>query len=125
ALRQARGTQQQLDEWRSLARDALASTAFTPSILRHEGELVRSERNAVLADQAMRNARVLARRAVFVADQPGGAVHVGDLLQKVSEAVMLLIGEWRSGRDGAAVRPALIQVAKALDPHEYAGWQGQ
>src|SRR5699024_5248251 len=62
ALTRARGSQAVIDEWSSLLQAALQATRFTPSRLRHDDYLMRLQRAATLADRAMRNTRVIARR---------------------------------------------------------------
>ena len=73
-----------IDGWRQVVHDALAATRFTPSRLRHDDELTRLDRACTLCDRAMRNRRVLVRRAWSAAQDLEDAEVLADLIDAVS-----------------------------------------
>lgn len=77
ALLRGRASQPVLDTWRSAAVSARQTARVSPAFRRHRDELAAQVAAATLADRAMRNARVLARRAESVVGRPSpGATDV-------------------------------------------------
>lgn len=125
ALVQARGSQAVIDEWQEVVRGSLAATRFTPPWLRHDAEMTRLDRAGLLSDRAMRNTRVLTRRAAVVLSVPVEGRPLADLLDRVSLACTDLAGAYASNTDPVIVRASLVAVAAELDPRRFAGWQAQ
>ena len=125
ALVQARGSQAVLDEWHEVVRGSLAATRFTPPWLRHDDEMTRLDRAAMLCDRAMRNTRVLTRRASAVAMNPDDGALLADLLEQTAAAAEALGTELGNNDDPAKVRPQLVRIAGQLDPQAFSGWRAQ
>ncbi|HLS15784.1 MAG TPA: FUSC family protein [Beutenbergiaceae bacterium] len=125
ALVQARGSQAVIDEWQELVRGSLAATRFSPPWLRHDAEMTRLDRAGMLSDRAMRNTRVLARRARPLVEDPAEGRHLAELLDRVALSCQDLAAAHASNTDPAIVRRALVSVAEELDPREFAGWRAQ
>ncbi|WP_147918728.1 FUSC family protein [Ruania zhangjianzhongii] len=125
ALTRARGSQGVIDEWADLADTALDATRLTPSRLRHEDFLRRMYRCATLADRAMRNARVIARRAGVVAQEVEQRRALADLLDRIAQSVRDLSGVLGSSAKLISRRPYLLDVAGQLDPRQFTGWPAQ
>src|SRR5699024_7343961 len=125
ALVQARGSQGVLDEWHEVVRGSLAATRFSPSWLRHDDEITRLDRAAMLCDRAMRNTRVLARRASAVAMAEADGETLADLLHQTSVAAARLGGMLGSNEDPVHARRELVGIAGQLDPPLFSGWRGQ
>lgn len=127
ALVAGRASQPTLDEWRESAAAAREVARLRPGRRHLAADLARLEGAAVLADRAMRNARVIARRSLMVAreGQPGGAA-VGDLLLRTAAATSSLAGDVARGTDEASVR-ALRELAAECDPRVLApdDWHAQ
>ena len=126
ALLRGRASQPVLDQWRAAALAARDAARVSPAFRRHLAELGELEGAAVLADRAMRNTRVLVRRARAVVDQtaPGEsavelmamAALVRDLGLGVDDLGAVLSG----GGSAVAVRGRLAAVAQAADPYAVA-----
>ncbi|UFU02593.1 FUSC family protein [Ruania suaedae] len=125
ALTRARGSQGVIDEWSALVRDSLAATRFTPSRLRHDADLLRLQRAATLCDRAMRNTRVIARRAWTTAQGMIEQERLVDLLSTLSRSAADLAFSLGSGSDPAGLRNRLLAVAAQLDPQTFTGWHAQ
>ncbi|KGM08356.1 hypothetical protein N869_12245, partial [Cellulomonas bogoriensis 69B4 = DSM 16987] len=86
ALTRGRASQPVLDQWREEAGAARYNARVSPAFRRHTGELEKLEASAVLADRAMRNARVLARRCVQVVSDGHDTAHLAGLVAAVAAA---------------------------------------
>ena len=82
---------------------------------------------AVLLDRAVRNARVLTRRAVTAVEDHQRTRLAGELLEAVAEGVDALAEAYGAGRAPARARAALLAVAERLDPYAMGSddWQAQ
>ncbi len=124
ALVRGRASQPVLDQWRSATLAARDAARVSPAFRRHLPELVELEGSAVLADRAMRNTRVLVRRARMVVDQGQGsetslralAALVHELRLAVDDLGIVLAG----GRSPDEVRRRLAGVAERVDPYRIA-----
>src|SRR5699024_2720273 len=125
ALTRARGSQGVIDEWADLVDTALAATRFTPARLRHDDHLLRMRRAGVLADRAMRNPRVIARRAWVGAQDLAHQEELADLLEAIGGSVREISEALGSSSALIEVRPALLEVAGRLDPQQFSGWPAQ
>lgn len=127
ALVRGRASQPALDEWRESAVAARDLARMSPATRRHREELAGSVGAAVLLDRAVRNTRVLTRRAVTVVEDGQRAEHIAELLDAAGFAVEALAEALGAGRDPARARAALLAVAAGLDPFRLASddWQAQ
>jgi len=125
ALTRARGSQGVIDEWADLVDTALAATRLTPARLRHDDHLLRMRRAGVLADRAMRNTRVIARRAWVVAQDVAHQDELADLLEAIGDSVREIATALGSSSALIEQRPALLEVAGRLDPQQFSGWPAQ
>lgn len=125
ALTRARGSQGVIDEWADLVDTALDATRLTPSRLRHEDFLRRMHRSSTLADRAMRNTRVITRRAGVVAHDVEQQQAVADLLDRIARSVRDISFALSSNSKLIGLRPYLLDVAGDLDPRQFSGWPAQ
>lgn len=127
ALVRGRASQPALDEWLDATRYAHDLARVSPAARRHRAELARLVDCAVLTDRAVRNSRVLARRAGPVVEDGTAAPTVARDTERVARAVDELADAFGSGRDPVRARADLLAVAHDLDPHAAAdeGWQAQ
>lgn len=127
ALIRGRASQPALDEWRLSARSARELARVSPAWRRHRAEMVVAGRTAVLVDQAMRNARVLARRSLSAVEGGHDVAAIAGLLGEVAEAVEDLAATVATGREPVRARGELLEIATRLDPWVLApeDWQAQ
>lgn len=115
ALRQARASQPLIDDVRAELRGGQEVTRMAPLHRRRRRVLGRYTELAERSDYAMRNARVLARRAfTALGDGEPPAPELADLIERLASAVDALTGEL--GRDGERARargPVLDVFAEA------------
>lgn len=103
ALERARHSQPSIDELRAALRAGQEVTAVAPLFRRRRRVLSRYTELAERADYAMRNARVLARRAyAALRDDEPAAPELADVLGELAAAVGVLTGQL--GRDGDRTR---------------------
>lgn len=129
ALIRGRASQPALDDWREGAANARSLARVSPAGRRHRHELGALGTSAVYVDRAMRNARVLARRALSVVEAEdvrdlGG---VGTTVDALAHAAESLAGTLATGGSATATRRELVAVAERLDPFRLApdDWQVQ
>lgn len=127
ALLMGRASQPALDQWRESARSAAELVRLAPAHRRHRGELDRLVGESVLLDRAMRNARVLARRAMAAVDDGHVAPGLADAVASAARAADDLALAVGSGQDARAARDRLLDLAGTLDPYALApdDWQAQ
>jgi uncharacterized membrane protein YgaE (UPF0421/DUF939 family) len=118
ALLRARASQPLIDEVRAALRGGQEVTRVAPLHRRRRRVLRRYQELAPRADYAMRNARVLARRAyTALSDDEPTAPELADLLSELSGAVRVLTDQLgREGRRELAREPVLdvVRHARAL-----------
>ncbi|AEE47489.1 FUSC family protein [Cellulomonas fimi] len=129
ALVRGRASQPALDEWSEQSASARDLARVSPAARRFADELAALVGSAVLADRAMRNARVLARRALAVvqADVLHDATGLGVQVEATAAAVDELAAAVGTGHDPERAREQLLAVAGSLDPFALAvdDWQVQ
>ena len=124
-----RASQARLDEWHETATNARELVRLSPAHRRHKGELSRLVAASVLVDRAMRNTRVMTRRALALLESP--TTHdlrsAAQRIEITASAAADLASALGSGRDPARARGALLVSAGALDPFAIApaDWQVQ
>ncbi|MDD9207214.1 FUSC family protein [Georgenia sp. 10Sc9-8] len=126
ALAQGRGSQPVLDEWESALRNARESVRLSPALRRESGSVAELARAWTLVDRAMRNARVIARRA-HAAAADGAEPEVADLVAQVAQALHDLGAAIGQEAPTDKARAELVAVAAELRPERFApqGWRAQ
>ncbi len=133
ALLRGRASQPVFDQWRSAALASRDAARVSPAFRRHLAELGELEAAAVLADRAMRNTRVLVRRARAVVARPGtpeldtALDALAGLIDELHADVVDLGLALAGGGSTDAVRRALADAARHTDPYALApnDWQVQ
>ncbi|WP_448058788.1 FUSC family protein [Cellulomonas hominis] len=129
ALLRGRASQPELDEWREGAKNARDLARVSPAGRRHRTELAWLGQSAVHADRAMRNARVLSRRALAVveSDQPHELAPLAGIVDEISLAADALASALGTGSEPLRARGELLVLAERLDPFTLApdDWQAQ
>lgn len=127
ALMEGRGTQGVLDEWSDVVRNARQSARISPASRRFLPELARLQRANLLADRAMRNARVITRRALIAVEQGERDAQIATWLREVADGAQRVGTALASGTGTEEARGQLAAVARLLAPQAYddAGWRLQ
>jgi len=127
ALVRGRASQPALDDWRATARNAGEIARVSPGRRRLSGELARLEEAAAKTDYAMRNSRVIARRAISLVESEHDLEDVGGVVERLSVLAARLGAALGSGTDVTGLRSDLVALAGEVDPvalaHE--DWQAQ
>lgn len=129
ALVRGRSSQPVLDEWRDSADAARDISRVSPGARKHRGEIAALGEAALKGDRAMRNARVLTRRALSVIDEeePGALAAIGSLVAEIGVATSDLGGALLAGVGPHRAKASLLSIARRLDPYELApqDWHAQ
>lgn len=127
ALVEGRGTQGVLDEWSEVVRNAQLSVRFSPAASHYLPELSILKHANLMVDRAIRNARVVTRRAVTAVEEGEHNVQIAAAIEDTARAVDLLGAALGTGSRTLGAREALARVASELDPSDYieAGWRTQ
>lgn len=119
ALIRGRASQPALDEWQDAASSARDLARVSPAARRHRTELAWVGQSAVRVDRAVRNSRVLARRALASVQAEGHAHDLGavaDAVDRVALAADALAGALGAGTEPLRAREDLLRLAAELDP---------
>lgn len=116
ALVRGRSSQPVLDQWLSVAGNARKGARMSPAFHRHVGELRDLELAAVHADRAMRNARVLVRRAQVAAHDRHDVAALAALITDIARGTDQLAAALAAGSSTASARTTLLAAAGATDP---------
>lgn len=115
-LDRARRLQRLVDAWAESLDSAIAIARISPFLGRQRSELARHERVRHAMDLAIRNLRVVARRAVYLCDDGAARPVAADVLADLARGMALVA----DSLDDIAVEPiareALRAVAARLDP---------
>lgn len=127
ALVEGRGTQGVLDEWSDVVRNAQLSVRISPASSRYLPELAELKHANLMVDRAMRNARVITRRAVTAVQEGEVDPKVVRSIRATAAGVEELGAALGAGESTLAARESLAQVAGQLSPVEFdeAGWRLQ
>lgn len=122
ALLTGRSSQSALDDWKSSATDARKNSRVTPLARRYRSDLEQLEHAAVMADRAMRNARVLARRALTAihTDDTATLVELAGAIDGVADGVDDLSTALSDGSSVERARTQLAAAGERLDPYRLA-----
>lgn len=124
ALVRGRSTQSIFDDGYAAVASARELVRVNPALRRYAGEVAELGRAAELADRAMRNARVVARRTRAAAEQ-GPVPELADTVGELARALHALAATFAQQRPPAEARAALLEAAERLNPRAFAeqGWQ--
>ncbi|NMR18719.1 aromatic acid exporter family protein [Cellulomonas fimi] len=127
ALLQGRAAEPEFAEWRSSAQGAREAARVSPGWMRHVDELTALQGAAAQADHAMRNARVLARRAASVLGEGRDLVMLADVVRELADATQELAVALGTGSSMQRARTDLNGIAARMDPFRLApgDWQAQ
>jgi uncharacterized membrane protein YgaE (UPF0421/DUF939 family) len=115
-LEKARALQARTDAWRSSLESGLAVARISPFLRRQRFELERHERVRQSLDFAVRNLRVVARRAVYLCDDGSARPVPAALLGDVARAAMLVADALEDVSLEPVARAGVAAVAARLDP---------
>lgn len=115
-LDKARGLQGLVDHWRTSVESGLAIARISPFTRRQRQELERHERVRASMDLAVRNLRVVARRAVYLSDDGRERDLAADLLADLARGADLLGASLRDISYEPIARETISAVAGRLDP---------
>src|SRR5699024_7874754 len=113
ALMEGRGTQGVLDEWAEVVRNARQSVRFSPASRLYLPELARLQRASLLADRAMRNARVITRRGLTAVEQGERDAQIAHWISQVAGAARQLGASLAAGVEPSEARAELSLVARS------------
>lgn len=126
ALGYARDAERVLEDWRATVAAAQEAAQFSPVARRHRVEIARLALAVLHTDRAMRNARVVSRRAIAALEDVDSLPEVADLVSRMAVAADALGGVLGAGSDPAVVRDELRALVAGLQPERYdLGWQVQ
>ena len=126
ALSYARSAQPVLDEWQAAVTAAQEAAQFSPVARRHRWEVARLARAATYTDHAMRNARVVSRRAIVALEDRMPLPEVADVASRLAVAADAIGEVLAAGAEPASVRPVLRALVAQLEPERFAhGWRVQ
>jgi uncharacterized membrane protein YgaE (UPF0421/DUF939 family) len=115
-LEKARGLQGLVDDWRISVESGAAIARISPFLRRQRFELARYERMRASMDLAIRNLRVVARRAVYLADDGHQRDVSADLLVELVRGADLIAASLTDISYEPAAREVLSAVAARLNP---------
>jgi uncharacterized membrane protein YgaE (UPF0421/DUF939 family) len=114
-LAKARASQRSVEEFRTALQAGREIARFAPIHRSHRADLERYAAAATAIDHALRNTRVLARRALAaLRDNETVPAPLPELLERLAGAVVLLRDELASGADPEQARESARQVAKKV-----------
>ncbi|GAA4418756.1 aromatic acid exporter family protein [Georgenia halophila] len=127
ALAQLRGSQGSLDSLVTTVRSAQEIVAVNPAMRRSRGTIAELARVSTLADRAVRNARVIARRCVGAIEEEGSSPEIADEIDTIADGLRSLSGALAGGNPAHHARATLVRVSAQLVPVEHAeeGWRQQ
>lgn len=115
-LQKARALQPLIDDWRSSLESGQAIARIAPFLRRHRFELQRHRRVLDAVDLAMRNLRVVARRAAYLCDDGVGRPVAADILAEIGRGATRIADALDDIALETEARATLTAVAAHLDP---------
>lgn len=115
-LGKARALQARTDSWGTSLESGLAVARISPFLRRQRFELERHERVRQSMDFAVRNLRVIARRAVYLVDDGAARPVAATLLADIARAGALVADALEDLSLEPVAREAVAAVAARLDP---------
>ena len=122
-----RAAEPALAEWRTGAASAVDIARVSPGWIRYRGELVALQEAGAKADHAMRNARVLARRAVAVLGAGRELTSLAGIIEDLADASVEIAVSLGTDRSLDRAGTDLLAIAECMDPFALApqDWQAQ
>lgn len=115
-LEKARALQAPIEQWRVSLDSGVAVARISPFLQRQRSELARHDRIRRSMDLAVRNLRVIGRRAVYVCDDGTARPVAADVLSEIVRAADVIAHSLDDISLEPAAREALLAVASRLDP---------
>ncbi|TDN92147.1 FUSC family protein [Microbacterium sp. BK668] len=115
-LEKARAVTPLVDRWRASLESGRSVARISPFLRRQRYELERHDRVRRSMDLAVRNARVIARRVVYLCDDGTPRPVVADVLAETARAIEVIASALDDISLEPAAREALTAVAARLDP---------
>lgn|SRR5690554_2951671 len=127
SLVRGRASQPALDEWRAAVRGAADLSRVSPRGRGGRPELERLRVGAVLADRAVRSARVVSRRALATVTDGASLPQLADVVADLAAGTGELAEAFGAGLDPRAARERLAAATGLLDPYGLGeeDWQSQ
>ena len=127
SLVQGRAAEPAFAEWRAAATSARDIARVSPSWSRYRDELTAVQDAGAKADHAMRNARVLARRAIGVLGTGRELADLAGIVVGLADACVEIAVSFGSQQPLGRARTDLLAIAARMDPFELApgDWQAQ
>ncbi|WP_231637193.1 FUSC family protein [Microbacterium sp. No. 7] len=120
-LERARATQAAVDAWAESLDSGAAVARISPLLRRQRSELARQQRVLANMDYAVRNLRVIARRAAYLCDDGTARPVPADLLAELVRGADLIAQSLTDIAYEPAAQSALRAVATRLHPEAIAG----
>ncbi|WP_127126873.1 aromatic acid exporter family protein [Georgenia sp. SYP-B2076] len=127
ALAHGRGSQPVLESWLEATRAASQLVRVNPALRAERSTIAELSRACTLADRAMRNARVVSRRAIVAIEEDGASPDIADAVAQLAVGLTSLAAAMGRGDPPDHARATLSAVANELAPERYAedGWRKQ
>jgi len=115
-LERARSMQPPVDEMHAVLRGARETVTVSPTMRKYRGEIQELSHMAVVIDRAVRNARVMARRAVPLTENHHDLPVLADLVRESADATYHLRRAVMAAHQPMIARNMLISLAEKLGP---------
>ncbi len=125
ALASGRAAEPLLQSWRAVLAAGRDAVRFSPVARSHRAEIAELTRVCVLADRAMRNARVVTRRSLVAIEAHQDLPALGDLVGRIAVVVSGLARGLRTGADLRGWQVDLRAIGGQLRPEAFEGWRTQ
>lgn len=131
ALAVGRASEPILASWRAAGASGMDAVRFSPVARRHRAEILELVQACTFADRAMRNVRVVTRRALTTIEaqhelhDPRALPELGDLVGRIAVRVGRLGAELNDGVDLADARADFLALGEEAQPDRYPGWRVQ
>jgi len=115
-LERARSMQPAVDEMHSILRGAREIVWVSPAMRRYRGQVTELTKVAVVVDRAARNARVMCRRAIPLAEDNTHLPVLAEMIGEAADACAELRRCVAVGFPAPAARAQLVELARKLGP---------
>lgn len=116
ALERARSMQAAVDEMHSILRGARETVRVSPAMRRFKGHVTELDKIAVVVDRAVRNARVMCRRAIPLVETHTHLPVLADLIEQAADSCVELRSSVAAGFPAPEARARLVDLAHKLGP---------
>ena len=127
ALVRGRAAEPAFEEWRAGAKSSREIARVSPGWIRYSDELTALQDAAAKADHAMRNARVIARRAIGILGTGRELSGLARAVAELADACVEIAVAFGTDRPLDRARSDLLGIAERMDPFAVApgDWQAQ